>query len=195
MKRTKTRPRRVNRRSQVLPLALIGGGLVVLGIAAFILLPGLVGAKSPADLPVTVPAEVNFAAPPIELTDLGGSPVSLADHRGQVVLVNNWATWCPPCKAEMPTLQAYFDKHERQRFTIIAIEAGSAPGDVSRFARDYGLTFLVWPDPDEKALDAFRTDTLPSSYVVDRDGIVRLAWMGAINDEMLEKYVTPLLEE
>jgi thiol-disulfide isomerase/thioredoxin len=110
-------------------------------------------------------------------------------------LVNNWATWCPPCKAEMPTLETYFKKHNDQGFTIVAIEAGSPPEDVSRFASDYGLTFPVWPDPDERAMDAFRTDTLPSSYVVDRSGTVRLAWMGAISDEMLEKYVTPLLEE
>jgi peroxiredoxin len=95
----------------------------------------------------------------------------------------------------MPVLKAYFEDHRRQQFTVIGIEAGEPFSEVADFVRDYALTFPVWPDPAQKALDAFHNDALPSTYVIDKTGKVRLAWTGAISREMLEKYVTPLLEE
>jgi peroxiredoxin len=95
----------------------------------------------------------------------------------------------------MPTLKEYFEDHQEKGFVVIAIEAGEPVSEVAQFADEYGLTFPVWADPDQKALSAFRNNALPNSYVIDRRGQVRLAWTGAINREMLEKYVTPLLEE
>jgi peroxiredoxin len=142
-----------------------------------------------------VPAPVNFAAPELTLYDLDGEQVSLADFEGQVVLVNNWATWCPPCKAEMPTLQAYYEKHKDQGFLLIGIEAGEPADEVAQFVEDYKLTFPIWLDPQNKALSAFHNQNLPSSYVIDRQGTVRLAWVGAISKSILEKFLTPLLED
>ena len=183
-------------RRQVLPLVLIGVGLLMFGIVAFILLPKKTPAASQnSNESLVTPAEVNFAAPVLTLNDLLGQPVSLRDYRGQVVLVNNWATWCPPCKAEMPVLQQYYEDHKDQGFTLIAIEAGEPVQEVADFAEAYQLTFPVWPDPNQQALAAFRQFTLPNSFVIDRSGSVRLAWLGAINQAALEKYVTPLIEE
>jgi peroxiredoxin len=189
----KLRRKRSNQ-SQVLALALIGGGLLLLGTAALVLLPRPDTNAGTEALGLVIPAEVNFPAPHLELTDLQGAPVSLADFSGQVVLLNNWATWCPPCKAEMPTLQAYYEDYQAQGFTIVAIEAGEPRAEVADFVRSYGLTFPVWPDPTQMALSAFRNDALPSTYVIDRDGAIRLTWNGAITRQALEKYVTPLLE-
>ena len=109
--------------------------------------------------------------------------------------MNNWATWCPPCKAEMPTLQAYFEAHQAKGFTIIAIEGGEPVSEVADFVRQYGLSFPVWPDVNGKSMDAFRNLNLPNSYLIDREGTVRLAWTGAISRSILEEYVTPLLED
>jgi thiol-disulfide isomerase/thioredoxin len=120
---------------------------------------------------------------------------SLADYRDDVILVNHWATWCPPCKAEMPTLEAYYEEHASEGFSIIAIEAGDSRDIVSQFAEQYNLQFPVWLDPDSASLRAFGNSTLPNSYVIDRMGTVRLAWTGEVNREVLEKYVTPLLVE
>jgi peroxiredoxin len=139
--------------------------------------------------------EVNFTAPVLSLQNINGQTESLADYRGSVVLVNNWATWCPPCKAEMPTLAAYHDDHAADGFTIIAIEAGDPAESVSQFANEYDLHFPVWLDPDGASLDAFGNGSLPNSYVIDRSGTVRYAWTGEISREMLEKFVTPLLAE
>lgn len=188
-KKTGSRP------AQVIALGMMGAGLVVLGVLAFFLLPKSGAANQPSEQLSSIPVAVDFDAPQLELKDLQGNSVSLATYRGQVVLVNNWATWCPPCKAEMPTLQAFYEDHHQQNFTIVGIEAGEPGPDVAKFVKDYGLTFPIWPDIDQKSLLAFHNQNLPNSYVIDRTGKVRLAWTGAISRKMLEDYITPLLEE
>jgi cytochrome c biogenesis protein CcmG, thiol:disulfide interchange protein DsbE len=142
-----------------------------------------------------VPQRVEYPAPDLTLTDLEGNSVSLVDLQGRVVLVNNWATWCPPCRAEMPTLDAYYQAHKEKGFTLVAVDSGEPAEVVDRFVENYSLSFPIWLDPSAKALRAFRNNSLPSSYVVDREGIIRLAWTGAISRDMLEKHVTPLLEK
>ena len=140
-----------------------------------------------------VPMEVNYAAPELSLRNIKGEMESLAEYQDSVVLVNNWATWCPPCKAEMPTLVTYHNQHTADGFSVIAIEAGEPVELVSEFAQGFGMTFPVWLDPDGKSTRAFRNGTLPNSYVIDRMGTVRYAWTGEISMAMLEKYVTPLI--
>ena len=95
----------------------------------------------------------------------------------------------------MPTLAAYYNEHQSEGFTIIAIEAGDPVDAVAPFVQSYNLEFPVWLDPNGVALKAFGNGSLPNSYVIDRTGTVRYAWTGEINKAMLEKYVTPLLRE
>ncbi len=179
---------------RILAMILVGVGLLVIGIGAFVILPQSGGLADREASPSAIPVEVDYPAPQLSLKDLQGNPVSLQDYRGQVILVNNWATWCPPCTAEMPALQTYYEEHQERDFTIVAIEAGEPVSEVADFVTQYGLTFQVWSDPDQKALVTFRNLGLPSSYLIDRDGTIRLTWTGAISFEMLEKYVTPFLE-
>ena len=183
-------------RYKILGMALIGVGLLMLGLAAWVLLPkpDTSGTTNREEISA-IPSVAAYKAPEVSLTDLDGSPVSLADFAGQVVLVNNWATWCPPCKAEMPTLQGYYEAHRDQGFTIVAIEAGDSSEAVAEFVDEYGLTFPVWPDLEQKALDAFRNPNLPNSAVIDRNGAVRYVWTGTITRNVLEEYITPLVEE
>jgi peroxiredoxin len=169
-------------------------GLVLIGIAVVVLATPK-SASQAVDLSSVVPVEVSFAAPGLSLQNLAGKTEALIDYRDDVVLVNNWATWCPPCKAEMPTLSAYYNEHSVEGFTIIAIEAGEPAESVAPFVESYGLKFPVWLDPDGSALRAFGNGTLPNSYVIDRTGTVRYVWTGEISKAMLEKYVTPLLAE
>ncbi len=174
----------------------IGVFLVLVGIVLFVVLQGdgTKTAASATDFSV-VPAEVNYPAPQLALENVNGETESLADFSGQVLLLNNWATWCPPCKAEMPTLKKFHDAHSAEGFTIIAVEAGDGKEEVLQFANSLGLTFPIWLDPDGAALNAFKNGSLPNSYVIDRSGTVRYAWTGEISLAMLEKYVTPLIAE
>lgn len=173
-------------------MAMIGLGLIVIGVASYFLIPKT---ESEPETFSVVPVEVSYPAPQLALTDLDGGSVSLGDWSDHIVLVNNWATWCPPCKAEMPELQAYYHNHQNDGFTVIAIESGEPVADVAQFVKMYQLTFPVWPDENTLALEAFQNWDLPNSYVIDRSGTVRLAWVGPISEQMLEKYVTPLLRE
>lgn len=177
---------------KLLSLVLLGLGLLLVAGAAYFILDQ----SSPQTTVSTVPARVRFPAPELALNDTQGVSRSLADYRGQVVLVNLWATWCPPCKEEMPTLQAFYDKYKDSGFIIIAINDGDPAPDVLQFVEDYALTFPVWLDPTYVATEeAFHTLNLPSSFVIDRDGTIQLTWVGGISMKMLESYVTPLIME
>lgn len=154
-----------------------------------------VGVSSAGGFESAIPLRVDYPAPRVSLQDLEGRAVSLADYAGQVVLVNNWAYWCPPCRAELPILERYYQEHQAEGFSIVGIEAGSPAKTVQYYVDQYRLTFPIWLDPKIKAVAAFGNRSLPNSYVIDRDGQVRLAWTGPISRAMLEQYVTPLLEE
>jgi cytochrome c biogenesis protein CcmG, thiol:disulfide interchange protein DsbE len=175
-----------------IPHLLLGLGLILIAVSGYFILQDV---SAQNDLS-TVPAEVNYPSPELTLTDIEGITRSLSDYRGQVVLVNLWATWCPPCKEEMPALQAYHDKYYDEGFTIIAINDGDPTSDVIQFVKDYRLTFPVWLDQTYIATEqAFKTLNLPSSFVIDRGGTIRLSWVGGINSRTLEKYVTPIIRE
>ena len=188
---------RKQREKQKVFSTLTGAGLLILGFASFLL---LIQNKSTSASAATsersvIPMEVSFPAPELALENLQGEKESLADFKGKVLLVNNWATWCPPCKAEMPSLKKFHDAHVKEGFTVIAVEAGEKLEDVLAFANSYGLTFPVWLDPNGNSLQVINNANLPNSYVIDRTGNVRLAWTGEISLAMLERYVTPIIQE
>lgn len=193
MAKSKKKYRRIQKKQfPVLPVA-IGGVLILLAVLA--MASNKVEETAAASANSVVPMAVNYAAPELSLENINGETESLADYRDKVILVNNWATWCPPCKAEMPTLVAYHNEHTADGFSVIAVEAGEPLDLVSQFAQSFGMNFPVWLDPDGASLNAFRNGTLPNSYVIDRTGTVRYAWTGEISMAMLEKYVTPLIAE
>ena len=182
------------KKAQSLILLVVGLGLVLVSVLVFLALPGAQSEVQQSS-GYAIPIEVNYPAPEVKITDLQNRPVALSDFKGQIVLYNAWATWCPPCKEEMPTLNAYYQDHRAEGFVVVAIEDGEPVQEVAAYARDNGLTFPVWPDLTWVATTAFKTNTLPSTFVIDRTGVVRLAWKGPITRESLEKYVTPLINE
>jgi peroxiredoxin len=185
--------------ARVLALLLSGIGLLLIAVASLFLLHRQPSSRPTsdnlADYPSVVPVKVNFAAPRLNLNDLNGKPVSLEDYRGKVVLINNWAFWCPPCRAELPTLETYYQDHQQDNFVIIGIDSGDEFADVDYHVKKYSLTYPIWLDPQTKAADAFNTDSLPTSFVVNPQGQVVLAWAGSISREMLDQYLTPILEK
>jgi len=176
-----------SQKTNLLPLILAGLGIIALIAVGLILSTNQGEVIESIDALTFPPIKVNQPAPELTLFDLDGNEVSLKDFRGEVILVNNWATWCPPCREEMPEFEAYYDKYKDQGFQVVAIEAGEPEAEVRGFVE--GL------DPENKSLLTFQQNSLPNSFVIDRKGNLRLAWLGAINGATLEKYVTPLLKE
>lgn len=193
---SRVRSKKYSRKSNSPGMVFLGAGLILLGLAAWMLWPRQETGQAASSGPSTVPVAVQYAAPELALSDVNGKQHSLANYRGQVVLVNLWATWCPPCKAEMPTLNRYYEDHAEEGFVILAVNDGDPADAVQSFVQTYGLSFPVLLDPSYVATSqAFKTRSLPSSFVIDRGGTVRLRWVGEIDRPTLEAYVTPLLAE
>lgn len=125
-------------------------------------------------------------APDLELTTLDGQRVALRDLRGKVVLLNFWATWCPPCKAEMPDLQALYEEHgDAHDFVVVGVNFQEAAAPVEAFVRERGLTFPVWLDGQGDAGGKLGVRGLPVSFIIDREGRIRDAWNGQIAREAM----------
>lgn len=128
-------------------------------------------------------------APEFRVNDLGGNSVSLSDYRGKVVLVNIWATWCPPCREEMPSLERLYQHFEGRDFEILAVSVdarlgerdgtGNVGGNVGAFAEAYALTFPILHDPTGRIQDVYRTTGVPESFLVGRDGQIYKKVAGA----------------
>ena len=175
----------------IIPRLLIGVGLIVLGLVAV----GVIAKGSISSDYSVIPSVVNFPAPVLTLNNLDGENVSISEFNQQVLLINNWATWCPPCRDEMPALVKYYNEHNDHGFMLIGIDAGDPIDEVEQFVEEYDITFPILLDPNNKSLIVFNNENLPSSYVIDRNGNVVLMWTGPISKEILENYVTPLIEQ
>jgi peroxiredoxin len=139
-----------------------------------------------------------FAAPDFELETLDGERLRLSNLKGKVVVVNLWATWCPPCRAEMPALQDLYDKHRDEGLLVVAVNATDQDSAAAarRFVAERGLTFPVALDPQGEASRQYALQALPSTFVVDREGVVQQVLMGGpVSLGALRSLVAPLLEE
>lgn len=146
-------------------------------------------------------------APDFSAFDADGVQRGLDDFRGHVLLVNVWATWCPPCREEMPSLQRLYEEVASDEFRILAVSIdapsgqvdalGRPGGDLEAFSESLGLTFDILHDPSGKIQDTFQTTGVPESFVIDRRGVIykkiagATAWDAPQNVELIRR----LLEE
>ncbi len=116
-------------------------------------------------------ALVGTQAPEFSLSDLSGRAVRLANLRGRVVFLNVWATWCEPCRQEMPAMQNLYDRLRGPDFEMLAVSSDQDGREgVERFAKELGLTFPVLPDPDLEIARRYRVTGYPETFVIDRNG-------------------------
>jgi len=155
-----------------------------------------VALASPRPAVVTTPApQENHPAPDFTLLDLAGVPVRLSDLRGQVVLVNVWATWCPPCRAEMPMIQAAYAQYRTQGFTVLAVNLREDAPTVARYMEQNRLTFPALLDRDGAVGDHYQARVLPSSFFIDKAGVVRAVYRGPMARSVITGTVEQLLAE
>jgi len=142
-------------------------------------------------------------APDFTVSDLSGAERRLSDYRGRVVLVNIWATWCAPCRDEMPSMQRLYEALEGTDFEILAVsidaragendEGGRPGGDLRAFADELGLTFPILHDPAGTIQRTYQTTGVPETFLVGRDGIIYkkvaggTAWDDPVNQELVRR--------
>jgi thiol-disulfide isomerase/thioredoxin len=135
---------------------------------------------------------VGDTAPVFQTVDLKGAAVSLDDYRGRVVVINFWATWCPPCRVEMPELDAY-QAELGDRIAILGVDMGEPPGAIVPFVREYGLRFPILLDETGAIAASYGVAGLPTSLILDRSGVVRERVTGAMTRDTLARRVERLL--
>lgn len=137
--------------------------------------------------------EVGLLAPSYATLSLDGDSVSLAGQRGKVVLLNIWATWCHPCRTEIPELQAIHDRYRAQGLELVGVSVDSEGTDdeIRSFMKDFRMTFPIWRDPEERISTRFLAVGVPATFLVDRTGILRWRKTGPIapNDSTLIKAI------
>lgn len=137
--------------------------LLLAALAAFFLLTGM-GTRPPL---------TGGPAPPFILNDLEGRPVNLADYQGKVVLLTFWATWCEPCKKEMPEIQASYEEYKDRGVMILAVNFGENQKSAKPFVDQLGLTFPVLLDKKVGVASRYGVVSLPVSFFIDTNGIIQ----------------------
>jgi peroxiredoxin len=143
---------------------------------------------SPGFLSAAAP-EVGALAPEFSLQGLDGEAVRLSQFRGRVVLLNFWATWCGPCRLEMPAIQ---DRYNDGGFEVLAINFDETAAQIVPFVAELGLTFPVLLDPGGRVQELYRIRGYPTSFLVDANGIIRFFHIGEMTPEILDHYLAQL---
>jgi len=135
--------------------------------------------------------EVNKAAPDFALTTISGESVRLSELRGRIVALNFWATWCGPCRLEMPLLQSYADRYPGE-LTVLAINDAEPVEKVRLYVDDLGLSFPILLDEIEAVTRLYRVRGFPTTVFIDRDGKIRYQHLGVLVEDQLRGYLNEL---
>lgn len=136
---------------------------------------------------------VGHLAPDFTLTSLDGETMTLSDHIGRPVVLNYWATWCPPCRIEMPHLQEASEQYDG-RVTFLGINQGEGEQLISDFRAEYDLNYPLLLDPNLTAHNLYSAVNLPTTVFIDADGVVREVIVGAVNSAVLQDRLERMLE-
>ena len=141
--------------------------------------------------------QAGFPAPDFTLKTPLGEPYTLSELKGQAVLVNLWATWCPPCRAEMPTIEKMYEEYHDDGFVVLALNMTyqDDPFAVVPFLQDHGLTFPILLDETGEAASDYQLHLLPSSYFINRDGTINeIVIGGPMPETLLRAHIEKILQ-
>ena len=139
-----------------------------------------------------------FAAPDFILDLLGGGKVTLSDLRGKPIVVNLWASWCPPCRAEMPAIEKVYQDYKDLGLVVLGVNTTNqdSEADAATFVRQYGLTFPIPLDRDGSVSVRYALRGLPTTFFIDREGIIRSVVVGGpMSEAVIRSNVEDLLKE
>ena len=161
--------------------------------AARLAAAGALALAAVAAVPAVVPSA---AAPDFTLRTMGGPNLRLQEQRGRVVMVNFWATWCGPCRQEMPQLNRLYEKYHAAGFVLLGVNVDDDQRKAAEVAGKLGVTFPVLLDTDKKVSKLYDLSTMPSTVLIDRDGKVRYVHRGYLTgyEENYEQQIRELLK-
>jgi cytochrome c biogenesis protein CcmG, thiol:disulfide interchange protein DsbE len=134
------------------------------------------------------------AAPDLTLPELGGSrTISIEDYRGRVVVLNFWASWCGPCKAESPLLERWHRRIQGRGGTVLGVDMLDVTGDAQDFIAEYKLTYPMLKDKDGHGLETYGVVQYPETFVIDRQGRIAAVQRGPVDERFMRAQVEPLL--
>lgn len=136
---------------------------------------------------------VGAQAPEFTLNNFEGTPLSLKDLRGKVVLLNFWSAACPPCREKMPTLQRLYEDLQARGFTILAVNVNDRPQDALKYLTDNGYTFPALKDADLTVARMYAVTGIPKTLILDRSGIIRDVRLGPTDEATLRRLIEELL--
>ncbi|MGM8363895.1 redoxin domain-containing protein [Virgibacillus sp. W0181] len=134
---------------------------------------------------VDVGLEQGNLAPDFELTTLDGETVKLSDFRGERVMLNFWATWCPPCRAEMPDMQKFHENTDVEILAVNLLETESGVDKVPEFIEEFGVTFRILLDEDSSVANRYEIQPIPTTFMIDSEGKIQNTTLGALNYELM----------
>ncbi len=138
-------------------------------------------------------ALVGRPAPSFETASLSGGTSGLQAYRGRIVVMNLWASWCPPCRAEMPELQRLYSRYQSRNVVVLGVDQGESAKQVSAFARALGIHYPILLDERQQYGRVYTALGLPTTIVVDPAGIVARGFDGQISFDQMVEAITPLL--
>jgi cytochrome c biogenesis protein CcmG/thiol:disulfide interchange protein DsbE len=178
------------RHFKILSFLVLVFGIIWIGVSAS--LPGGVSERG-----IQAPQE-GFSAPDFTLETMAGDIITLSKLRGRPVLVNLWASWCAPCRSEMPAMEKIYQEYANKGFTILAVNTiyQDNMADVSTFVEEHDLSFPILLDRDRTVAIQYQLQALPSSFFINRDGIIQEVVLGGpMAEALLRTRVETLLEE
>ncbi len=164
--------------------------IAVVIIAAVIIVPFFRSDTSHATGPSAL---VGTAAPAFTLADDRGTVVSLQQYRGRIIVMNLWASWCPPCRAEMPDLQRLSQQYASAGLVVVGVNEGESPSRARAFAQSLGIRFPIWIDDQQRYGRLYAALGMPTTVVIGRDGNVVKGFDGALTLSQMQAAVGPYL--
>lgn len=172
------------------------GSWAVLFLAALIGGPLWIAGSRPEPVVIPPAPRSGAPAPAFEVTTLNGDTLALADLHGQAVVLNLWATWCPPCRAEMPALERIGQRYADEGLVILALNQGEDPATIAAFVQEHGLTFTIALDPREQIGRLYELEAYPTTFFIGRDGLIRSVVQGGpMAEALIEDQVRKLLND
>lgn len=165
----------------------VTAAIILIGLMTVAIVQAMEKDEKPDNLPGL---GIGVKAPDFELENLEGDKVKLSDYHGKKVILNFWATWCPPCKEEMPAMEKFY---QQKKADVVILAVNIDPQyNVNEFTKNMGITFPVLLDKKDEVNSTYQVLTIPTTYFIDEDGLISNKYLTAMTESIMEQYINEM---